>query len=484
MTRSIMVHIGHGKTGSSFLQSSLALNKDLLEAQNIRFPINPNQLAAAQQGKTTSGNQATFMGDVNTGVARFDPGFSYLYSGEGLFAVFATKPDVSDKLALIAKETGHEVKILLFIRDPDEYALSHYLQVLQMGRSVEDLDSFCRNHGAKLAHQKFENLRTIMNLCARHGFQLTLLNFSRERKSLLDHMARFIDLPPGINLASPDRPVNRSIGALEVGVQQTLSRSLAHIGAPRKSNYLKAVVDETSTMRFVPPSISADLLLQMGESIRTEMEAINQLLPDGQKYENRAGAAARQAEAPESGTEAQAHLRYGQLLTRAIIHAVISTILRHPALPPERLVDVAVNHLSPDLENLREYASIVEANGDLVQLEIVLRKLVKMSGGKEGGAKLARVLTELGRSDEAFRQARLAFKSNPKDTKNILSLFQIALQRGQFRSANQIIVRAAEHETPEHLLTGMRNKLSKARSKEKNTGFPNKAAAKGSSQPA
>ena len=53
--KKLIVHVGHGKTGSSFLQSIFALNSDRMAQLGILYPEHISN-AMARRGHITSGN--------------------------------------------------------------------------------------------------------------------------------------------------------------------------------------------------------------------------------------------------------------------------------------------------------------------------------------------------------------------------------------------------------------------------------------------
>ena len=55
----IILHIGHGKTGTSYLQSCLALNRQKLLDIGIDYPED-RSFKSAKKGEITSGNPAQF----------------------------------------------------------------------------------------------------------------------------------------------------------------------------------------------------------------------------------------------------------------------------------------------------------------------------------------------------------------------------------------------------------------------------------------
>ena len=61
--KKLILHIGHGKTASSYLQTLLSLNRELLHAKNIDYPIGrANQEEAAIKGFVNSGNGSAYPG--------------------------------------------------------------------------------------------------------------------------------------------------------------------------------------------------------------------------------------------------------------------------------------------------------------------------------------------------------------------------------------------------------------------------------------
>ena len=56
----LILHVGHGKTGSSYIQSFLALNKNMLKNNGFIYP-EPNDIQKAIIGHVTSGNGHKFI---------------------------------------------------------------------------------------------------------------------------------------------------------------------------------------------------------------------------------------------------------------------------------------------------------------------------------------------------------------------------------------------------------------------------------------
>ena len=58
--RTLYLHIGHGKTGSSYIQSSLVLSRDALAAQGIAYPPYKTDAAAAAGGMSSGNGKPLF----------------------------------------------------------------------------------------------------------------------------------------------------------------------------------------------------------------------------------------------------------------------------------------------------------------------------------------------------------------------------------------------------------------------------------------
>ena len=52
----IKLHIGHGKTGTSYMQAALAISQDALLEAGYYYPLPEHSRDKAMRGETTSGN--------------------------------------------------------------------------------------------------------------------------------------------------------------------------------------------------------------------------------------------------------------------------------------------------------------------------------------------------------------------------------------------------------------------------------------------
>ena len=95
MKKNLIVHIGHGKTGTSYIQSVLALNIELLSSLGITYPDFGRIMTLARSGNVTAGHSNIF--SLSSGSSDceyypddlpFDGRDTLLLSGEFLFRSF------------------------------------------------------------------------------------------------------------------------------------------------------------------------------------------------------------------------------------------------------------------------------------------------------------------------------------------------------------------------------------------------------------
>ena len=121
VTRTLYLHMGHAKTGSSWIQTSLRMSQDALSAHGIRY-AEGDRLAVDADHRITSGNGVGLLKSEESMSARLGrsdiaPDASTLFSQEGWGSDL--DPIVASNLSRIAEQHGFgRVSVLLFIRDP------------------------------------------------------------------------------------------------------------------------------------------------------------------------------------------------------------------------------------------------------------------------------------------------------------------------------------------------------------------------------
>ena len=131
----LILHVGHGKTGTSWLQSWLAINSYLLENKyNIRYIVESNN--SSFRGQFSMGNSYVlepYLSEnilpVNNLVDGLSLHGSLLFSGEKLMKIL---PQKQRRLEEIALSLGTErPELVLMLRNPFDHALSLYNQKIK-----------------------------------------------------------------------------------------------------------------------------------------------------------------------------------------------------------------------------------------------------------------------------------------------------------------------------------------------------------------
>ncbi len=217
----LICHIGHGKTGSSYIQSVLAINATLLESAGIHYPEAADHHKALK-GLISSGNYQFLESD------RVFSGPTTLISGERLFNALPK----GDKLETLVLSKSNDVTVVLYVRDIIDFLVSAWLQSVKKADCTVDLDDFL----PRKAEVHCARLLWWAKASQRQGFRLIIRNYSRHRTNLLRTF--FSDLFEGSpsselidRLTLPPTPsVNRSLSTVECKIQMEFNKRLAGTG--------------------------------------------------------------------------------------------------------------------------------------------------------------------------------------------------------------------------------------------------------------
>jgi hypothetical protein len=213
----IILHIGHSKTGSSFIQSSLALSVASLRNAGIEYP-EVESLEGASRGDISSGNLADDKAFVQTvtDVARRHPKAErLLFSSEYLFP-FIHK----DNETLARLQRDFDITVVLFIREFLPYAVSAFNQAVKRHGYTNSLGPF-------LADYEFPQVvLSVLQAVARAGCRLEVFNYSRHSNHLLATFAGAIGAAPETLLQPPVARVNRSLDESELALARRFNAAL------------------------------------------------------------------------------------------------------------------------------------------------------------------------------------------------------------------------------------------------------------------
>ena len=135
--RNLVLHIGHGKTGTSYIQSVLAMNTTRLLALNIKYPSHIS-LKMAKRGKITSGNGALILDDEIYDTVNH----AILLSGEQLFHRLLQ----NDNLQKSFIRKFEKITVILYTRNVYDMNLSIWGQQVKRHGMTSSLNKYMKNH--------------------------------------------------------------------------------------------------------------------------------------------------------------------------------------------------------------------------------------------------------------------------------------------------------------------------------------------------
>ena len=277
LEKTVILHVGHGKTGSSAIQSYLASNQALLMEYGIYYPLHMS-FERARQGKTTSGNLSAFISPVWSPVvikeSESAPCTKVLFSNEGLFPRIL---DDSSPLHAVTKKFN--LKIILYVRNPADHAISAYGQAIKRQGERREIDHWISSYNRPA------EVRHFLNICRGLNIPVSIKNYSRTKslekgfvRLILDDKAEEF-YAKSVKLRSN---VNRSLTRSECELQRQFNRY-----CDRKTSRLiaESLVDNLPDIPSENDQISAPTLQNIRARFQDVIDEINLSLGEGEKLE-------------------------------------------------------------------------------------------------------------------------------------------------------------------------------------------------------
>ena len=204
----IILHIGHSKTGSSFIQSSLALSVGSLREAGVEYPELPAfPFTGAKRGAASSGNLGDAVGFVDTVIdvaGRHAEAKRLLFSSESLFVRIGKEGGL-----LATLQESFDVTVILVVREFLAHALSNYNQRSKSELSPVSLADCLGRYNQPSA------MLLVLQAIERAGCRAKIYNYSRHADHLLETFATAIDVGPEVLVVPPSPRVNRSLDPAE-----------------------------------------------------------------------------------------------------------------------------------------------------------------------------------------------------------------------------------------------------------------------------
>lgn len=284
--RTLFLHVGHMKTGTTYLQSCFIENRNVLRAQDILYPHGGRDEDEIDLDVMTPvGNARHLLKSPRTllqGLRDVKPAVSgnLLFSSELLFNQIWNRGDLS-YIPRTAKQAGFDrVKLLLFVRDPLPLAISIWQQRVKgwFGETAR-LDDYIT--------QQFDwparALRLVETLDQTGGIEMELHNHTAvaAQNGLLALCETWLELPQGTLEAPRNEQVNRSMTRSEAELQRLLN---IHSG-PSGALFAYPVTSRLTEVAKDPPRPDPAVVKAWLIQHKPVMEALQARLPEHEAFQ-------------------------------------------------------------------------------------------------------------------------------------------------------------------------------------------------------
>lgn len=245
-TPRIIFHVGGPKTGSSAIQSFMARNREALSSMGFDYVSHPS-FDRAKEFRISSGNGGLIQ---DQSYRNFKVG--QIYSSEALF----DNVDLDLLLSRIASSAQSvrpsDIVIVLYCRDPLDWAISAYSQLLKRHGLTLTLDEFLNGH---VVENHLDRLIWWIESSKKVGVTLKFYNYSVHKDRIIDHFvesALDVTDSKGLDFTNSNRRVNRSLNAVETELFRILNTEAG--GSPRFSSLSDHLVETVNVKQEAPLS--------------------------------------------------------------------------------------------------------------------------------------------------------------------------------------------------------------------------------------
>lgn len=237
--KTLYLHVGMGKTGSSALQVAFVRNRKQLAAHGIAYPEDSSDINALR-GEVISGNamklvkyldprtpadiehQKTFLADFKRTIHDATES-RVLFSSEFLYSA---NPDRFEEFCRALGDDGVKVKVVVYVRDVAGHALSMYSQVVKRSLFTGTfMDFITPGEGIRYRPNLRGRLRRLTTLLGAESVQT--MHYDSDRHRLMETFMRNvfgIDDLSGYDLAHGQ--INRSLTDHEIELMRYINTRL------------------------------------------------------------------------------------------------------------------------------------------------------------------------------------------------------------------------------------------------------------------
>ena len=218
----LFLHIGHGKTGTSAIQSALAIASDNLRHKGINYPIHSSLRDRASRLEITSGNW-----EPKPDASLSDQLLSISGKNQGDSAIILSSESMFWLIPELIKnknqwENELDLHIILAVREIEEMLSSEYQQRVKRHGDAMPLEQFIRARHFVSSHH--EKAAEVIGLMSQENITNTIINYSQHKKDISQVIFKLInaeELYPAEQMSGAI--INRSLSAKELEILITIN---------------------------------------------------------------------------------------------------------------------------------------------------------------------------------------------------------------------------------------------------------------------
>ena len=322
----LFLHIGHGKTGTSAIQSSLAIASEKLAALGIEYPIDAKLRDRASQLEITSGNwkpkSETSLTEQLLELTRNNKNNStIILSSESLFWLV---PDLLSRKS--DWENFIDLHIIMAVREVEEMLSSEYQQLVKRHGNSMLLGQFIRTRNFVSSHHA--KAAEIIDVMSQHKTSNTIINYSKHRKDISRLIFKLIgaeDAYPADRMT--DAVINRSLSRKELDFLIMINK-LYHKEFPSISTKISdALIKRQPNLEAGQCRISEKQLEKIYKKNETALQKINTCLDANEQLSTHSIASKQPKEDTHASADQTRRMREEELLSIKVIGETLKEVL-------------------------------------------------------------------------------------------------------------------------------------------------------------
>lgn len=267
----LIIHVGHSKTGSSFIQSNLARNSEFLLEKGIFYPV----LNDAEINPAISSGNGYLLINERLPVAP-EKTHTYVLSSELIYGKMLSDKAMIDVLKDAFDQLGVSgAEFVVYVRDPIDHAESAYQQEVKRGGLTSSVEEF---------FSKYNMPSTVLKFCDRvselEESTVSLINYSKHEKSAILPLLSCLGVSQLPDQSISEVRINRSLTASELFFQKAMNGSLGK-SASFLSDALCNNLPDTKTDKVYP---CEDVQSAMLARLKPDMDKVDEVLSDAEAY--------------------------------------------------------------------------------------------------------------------------------------------------------------------------------------------------------